>query len=129
MVRSRLKRGIALLSAVCLTRLVWSEELERRAAEMRHRSERERLAARIGNEQLRIAEAVGVSAALERHYSAQEIGEMWHLSSSTIIRLFRDEPGVLKFGTLRPRRGHRNYMTLRIPESVVQRVHRQLTVK
>jgi len=96
---------------------------------MRQRSERERLAARIGNEQLRIAEAAGVNGALERHYCAQEIGEMWQLSPSTIIRLFRDEPGVLKFGILRPRRGHRNYTTLRIPESVVQRVHRRLTVR
>jgi hypothetical protein len=108
---------------------MWSEEYERRAAEMRPRTERERLAARVGNEQLRIAEAVGVNGALERHYSAQEIAEMWHLSPTTIIRLFRDEPGVVKIGKSPSRRGRRSYTTLRIPESVVQRVHRRLTVR
>jgi hypothetical protein len=31
----------------------------------------------------------------ERHYTHKEVAELWDLSSSTITRLFRDEPGVL----------------------------------
>ena len=108
---------------------MWSEEFERRAADMRQRNKHGRLASRIGHDQLRSAEMVGVNAAMERHYTVQEIGEMWNLDPSTITRLFRDEAGVLKFGSLRSRRGRRSYVTLRIPESVVQRVHRRLTVR
>jgi transcriptional regulator GlxA family with amidase domain len=98
---------------------MWSQEHERRAAEMRQRNDRERLAARLGHGHLRIAEIVGTSGALERHYSVQEIAELWQLSRTTVARIFRDEPGVLKIGRERPRRGSRAYMTLRIPESVV----------
>lgn len=112
-----------------LTVHMWSQEHERRAAEMRQRKDRERLASRLGHEHLRIAEMVSTNCALERHYSVQEIGELWQLSSTTVTRLFRDEPGVLKIGRDRPSRGRRNYMTLRVPESVVERVHRRLTVR
>jgi hypothetical protein len=108
---------------------MWSEEFERRAAEMRQRNDRERLASRIGHDQLRIAEAVGTNGAMERHYTVQEIGELWNLHPSTITRLFRDEPGVLKFGSMQSRRGRRCHVTLRIPASVVERVHRRLTVR
>ena len=98
-------------------------------AEMRQRSERDRVAARLGHEHLRIAEAMGTSAVLERHYTLKELGAVWNLSTDTIARLFRDEPGVLKIGREQPRRGRRSYTTLRIPESVVQRVHRRLTIR
>jgi len=62
------------------------------------------------------------SPALERHYSPKEIAEMWGIHVTTVRRLFQDEPGVLKLthlplGSARPR------VTLRIPESVLQRVH------
>jgi hypothetical protein len=106
---------------------MWSNEFERRAAAMRDRNDRERLASRIGHEQLRIAETIGTAAALERHYTVQEIGEAWQLSGTTVARLFRDEPGVLKIGRGPSRRGRRSYTTLRIPQSVVDRVHRRLT--
>jgi hypothetical protein len=59
----------------------------------------------------------------------QEIGELWKLSANTVTRLFRDEPGVLKLGSMRLRRGRRSYVTLRIPASVVERVHRRLRVR
>jgi hypothetical protein len=61
--------------------------------------------------------------ALERHYTAKQITEPWALDESTIRKMFRDEPGVLVIGvnTLRPRK--RQYATLRIPESVMLRVH------
>jgi hypothetical protein len=109
--------------------IMWSDDFERRAAEMRDRNERERLASRLGHEHLRIAETVGATGALERHYSVQEIGELWQLSGTTVARLFRNEPGVLKIGRAQQRRGRRSHTTLRIPESVVQRVHRRLTVR
>jgi len=59
---------------------------------------------------------------LERHLSPNEIAEMWGLSSRTIRRIFQDEPGALKIGlTFRAKRGV--HQTLRIPLSVVERVH------
>lgn len=64
-------------------------------------------------------------AALEKHYSIQEISELWQLSEDTVRKIFRDVPGVLKLGS--PERRHkRGYFLLRIPESVVQRVHEGL---
>ena len=63
--------------------------------------------------------------ALEKHYSISELVQLWGLSEKTIRRMFMDEPGVVKWGH-EERRFKRAYMTLRIPESVVQRVHRRL---
>jgi len=117
-------------SAVCFKRkFMWSEDFERRAAEMRYRNDRERLASRIGHDHLRIAETVRVDVAMERHYTVQELGALWRVSRDTIIRIFREEPGVLKIGPGQARRGRRRYVTLRIPESVVLRVHRRLSVR
>ena len=45
---------------------MWSEEYERRAAEMRQRNERERLAARLGEDHLRIAEMTAGTGAIRR---------------------------------------------------------------
>lgn len=59
-----------------------------------------------------------------RHYSPAELGQLWGLSANTIRRLFEHEPGVLQISN--PRRGHRSYSTLRIPEPVAERVHRKL---
>lgn len=73
---------------------MWSDEYERRAAEMRQRTERDRLAARLGHEQLRIAEAMGPTVAVERHYTVKELATIWKLSGTSISRLFRDEPGT-----------------------------------
>lgn len=60
----------------------------------------------------------------ERHYTPRQIAELWQLDTRTIRELFRDEPGVLKIGES-GRRGRRDYITLRIPESVLLRVHQQ----
>jgi hypothetical protein len=46
------------------------------------------------------------------------------MSDDFIRRLFLNEPGVVVFFKHRP--GRRVYRTLRIPESVVQRVHRRM---
>lgn len=60
----------------------------------------------------------------ERHYSVQEVAQMWGLSPTAIRRMFRNEPGVLCFGKVKP--GHRRaYLTLRLPASVVERVYRR----
>ena len=70
-------------------------------------------------------QSVGTAAlGLERHYSVGEIAEIWGLSEKIIRRMFEDEEGVLKWGSPETRR-KRGYMTLRIPESVMLRVHDQ----
>jgi hypothetical protein len=72
-------------------------------------------------------QSVGTAAlGLERHYSVGEIAERWGLSEKTIRRMFEDEEGVLQWGSPETRR-KRGYITLRIPESVMLRVHRQRT--
>jgi hypothetical protein len=59
---------------------------------------------------------------LEQHYLPEEVAEMWGVSANTIRRLFEDEPDVLFID--RPEKMHkRGYCTMRIPESVVARVH------
>ncbi len=68
-----------------------------------------------------------MNAAMERHYSVKEIAERWSLDESTVRRLFQDEPGVLKIGRSGSRSRKRNYVTLRIPESIVERFHSERT--
>jgi hypothetical protein len=62
----------------------------------------------------------------EKHYSCAELAQAWGVSPQTIREVFRKEEGVLKIGSsgTRTRRG---YKTLRIPESVAQRVHTRLS--
>ncbi len=65
------------------------------------------------------------SPATERHFTPKEVAELWALDETTIRRLFQDEPGVLKIGKSGRRDGRRDYISLRIPESVATRVHTQ----
>ena len=51
---------------------------------------------------------------------------MLELDSETVRRLFEREPGVLVIERARSRNS-RHYRTLRIPESVADRVHRRLS--
>jgi len=67
----------------------------------------------------------GDELSAEKHYSIQDLVSLWSLSAQTIRRLFQDEPEVVAIGTHGSRR-KRGYVTLRIPESVAQRVHRRL---
>lgn len=67
------------------------------------------------------------SRSTERHYSVREIAELWGLSDTTVVRMFRQEPGVLGVNNSR-RKFAGNHTTLRIPESVMDRVHRKLEV-
>ena len=64
-------------------------------------------------------------SAIEKHYSVQELSELWKVSEDTIRRLFREEPGVMKI-TGRLDRRKRRYVVLRLPESVIMRVHERL---
>ena len=63
--------------------------------------------------------------ALEKHYSVAELANLWELSERTIRRIFSREPGVLQI-THSETKVKRGYSTLRVPETVVQRVHRRL---
>jgi hypothetical protein len=58
----------------------------------------------------------------ERHYTLAELGELWNLSADTVRRMFENEPGVLVFENP-VRSSSRRFRTLRIPESVAQRVY------
>ena len=69
-----------------------------------------------------VVEQPGVIA-FERHFRPKELATIWGLDETTIRRLFQDEPGVLKVGKSNRRDGKRDYLSLRIPESVAQRVH------
>jgi hypothetical protein len=62
----------------------------------------------------------------ERHYSPAEIAKEWAVSVQTVREIFKDEEGVLKIGRTGTR-SRRRYMTLRIPESIVERVHTRLS--
>ena len=71
---------------------------------------------------MRESRATGTSSLVghgERHYSVTEVASLWALSRDSVRRLFRREPGVLAMGD--------KYVTLRIPESVLERVHRRLS--
>lgn len=61
---------------------------------------------------------------LERHFSVEELAELWGMSEDFVRRLFLHEPGVVVFYKQRP--GRRVYRTIRIPESVALRVHRRM---
>lgn len=67
-------------------------------------------------------------SATERHYTPAEIAKLWALSEESVRRLFRDRPDVLRInyaaGLTRKRR---RYVTLRIPESTLTRVHQERT--
>ncbi len=65
----------------------------------------------------------------ERHYSVAEVAELWNLSEDKVRRLFQNEPGVLVLGNAQPRYGRHRYTTLRIPESVAERVYRRMLRK
>ena len=60
----------------------------------------------------------------EKHYSVAELANIWKLSQNTTPK-FEDEPGMIEWGASETR-FRRGYITLRIPETVVLRVHRQL---
>ena len=64
---------------------------------------------------------------IERHYSPAEIAEMWNLSPDKVRHLFEHEPGVLVIRNEERRYSKRSYTTLRIPKSVLDRVHKRMS--
>jgi len=66
------------------------------------------------------------SPSTERHYTPIEIAKIMGLSRTTVYTLLENEPGVFKLGN----RGlNRTRLTLRVPESVWERIHEKYTVK
>ena len=63
----------------------------------------------------------------EQHFEPSELAKLWRLDATTIRRMFQDEPGVLKIGKSNRRDGKRDYVTLRIPKNVAERVYRERT--
>jgi hypothetical protein len=83
----------------------------------------------MGDEQVRNEQSgISNSKCAAQHYTVAEIAAAWKLSEDTIRKLFRHEPGVLVIGNQKPRYGRRRYLSLRIPEFVIERVHRRLSV-
>lgn len=91
--------------------------LEQRQSSMLDRQQSARPAA---------APAVYVPGFAERHFTVAQIAEMWQLSPDSVRRLFEREPGVLALGSDHSTGYRRRYTTLRVPESVLARVHRRL---
>lgn len=65
------------------------------------------------------------SSPFERHFTPRDLAEIWKLDETTIRRIFQDEPGVMKVGKANRRDGKRDYVTLRIPESIAERIYRE----
>ncbi len=64
----------------------------------------------------------------EQHYSPAQLAEQWNLSEDTVRRIFEREPDVLIFEN--PERGSsRRRRTMRVPESVAERVYRRLSTR
>jgi hypothetical protein len=62
-----------------------------------------------------------------RHYTVAEIAGLWSLSDDAVRKIFQREPGVLVIEDQNSRSRKRRYRTLRIPEFVLERVHRRLS--
>jgi len=64
----------------------------------------------------------------EQHFSPAELAEQWNLSEDTVRRIFERELDVLIFENP-TRQSSRRRRTLRIPESVAERVYRRLSTR
>ena len=62
-----------------------------------------------------------------RHYTVGEIASLWSLSDDAVRKIFEKESGVLAIGDSGPSIRKRRYTTLRIPQDVLERVHRRLS--
>lgn len=67
-----------------------------------------------------------MSLASEKHFKPEEVAEMWGLHPDSIRRRFEREPGVLVLTESKP--GKRRYRVMRIPASVLERVHKSREV-
>jgi AraC-like DNA-binding protein len=65
---------------------------------------------------------------LERHYTLAELARAWHVSRTTLEDWFRHEPGIIRYGSNKIKKGRkRTHVSLRVPESVARRVYRLRT--
>jgi hypothetical protein len=67
-------------------------------------------------------------SALEKHFTVQQVVELWGGVTIAVRRTFRNEPGLIAIRHPE-RRGKRPYSRLSIPESVLVRVHERLSGK
>ena len=74
-----------------------------------------------------VLELTQISPTSERYYDVQEIAAMWNLSEDSVRRIFKNEPGVLVLGN-RTKNNKRRYTTLRIPQSVLEKVHKLCSI-
>lgn len=65
--------------------------------------------------------------AKEQHFSVQQVSQMWGISAASVRRIFEGQPGVLAFSMprLQKNRKHKPHVLLRIPASVMERLHKQ----
>jgi hypothetical protein len=66
----------------------------------------------------------------EKHFSPAQLAEAWGVSAETVRILFKNEPGVLRLPshvTHGPKARVRSYVSLKIPQSIAERVHRRLS--
>lgn len=61
---------------------------------------------------------------LDEHFTAKELAKRWHMSESTVLKLFADEPDVIRIGNLKSRK--RTKISVRIPRDVAERIYRRL---
>lgn len=64
---------------------------------------------------------------LETHYTLKQIAEKWGCDAETVRQAFIDEDGVLILGEETRNDGKRAYLTIRVPESVLNRVYARRT--
>lgn len=67
------------------------------------------------------------SIATERHFTVQELAELWGVSRHTIARRFENQAGVLVIGHGETK-AKRPYRLIRIPQSVAERVHQDMSL-
>jgi len=63
----------------------------------------------------------------ERHFTAKELAEQWHLAELTVFKMCEFEPGVIKIGKRSSRKRAR--VSIRIPFSVARRVYEKITLR
>ncbi len=61
----------------------------------------------------------------EKHFEPAELAKAWGVSAETIRNVFRNEPGVLRIA--HPNGRKRKYISMRVPVSVAERVHKRLS--
>jgi hypothetical protein len=67
-----------------------------------------------------------MSNATAKHYTVGEIAALWGVSRYMVRRIFGNLPGVIKLGNTSTTKKARGYVTLSIPESIVEAQHAKL---